>query len=567
MADDLSSLLGGLLNIQQQPQVNSGLLGGLNQALSPYGGQMGLGLSLLANSNSPGGFGSILGRSALEAQQQQFQNQQQRLALAQSTLGLGLSLQKQQALMAGMGGANVPQQAQAAVATDGAPPPSAGGVAPQQSAPNGGSGPIAAPQMAMPQGQPAQSGGFRLDQIPINGQSPDDYRRTLVLGQGMNLAEANDKIRAEQIQIAQQAVAPQLAALDTAVKAASPAQIVRANPQLAAMYMRSAAQVGVNPNMPPTDASVRSVFGYARNQLAASVGKGEEAPTVSLQTVKLKDGRTAQIDPVSGKMSIEAPSALVKVRGKDGKPVFVPEGQAAGMTPYNEQMAASDDALQSAAEDVANYKLPPPTGSKLLSGNWPEVMRLVKGINPNYDATQFTMKSKARQAFASGKQGDTVRSLSVATDHLDQLSKAATAMNNGDIQGANTILNFLSSQTGHPEVTNYEGMVDLVGDEVAKAVIGGPGAEGDRKGIQSKFSSHKAPGQIQGVISEYKGLMGSQLNGFRRQYERATGLKDFDDALSPEAMKELSGQTPAPAGGQTPSPHPADIAALLNKYK
>jgi hypothetical protein len=185
-------------------------------------------------------------------------------------------------------------------------------------------------------------------------------------------------------------------------------------------------------------------------------------------------------------------------------------------------------------------------------------MQAVQKENPSYDATQYVTKNKARESFATGRQGDTVRSLSVATDHLNQLQTAATAMQNGDIKLANTLVNTFATQFGRPEVTNFDSMKEIVGDEVAKAVIGAKGGEGDRQAIKAGFSSSGSPAQILGTIQQYKGLMGGQLKGLRQQYERTTGLKDFNDALSVNAQAELGGGSSA---------HPTEIQSLLDKYK
>lgn len=556
--DQISQLLAqlqgsGIFGVQPQPQVNSGLLGALNQSLGQYGGIMGLSSAIGAHSNDGGAFTSILGKSLQESQQLSSRNAQDKLQLAQTMMGLQNSLNDQKFAQQFLN-RGVTQQAQAAVATDGAPQG-----APQQQNPQGQQGAqqpgMPPPSMSpggpsgMPQPGP-QQGPADISQLPVGGMDPNFYRYA-AYKQGKDVLATNKEIHDQQLQAAQEAVKPQIAMLDTYAKSDSPAAYVKANPQMLAAFRQAAPQMGINPDTQMTDQTVRSVLNMQRNQLAARYQLGEEAPNVQLKTVKLPDGRTAQLDPVSGKLNIEAPSALVKVRGKDGKPVFVPEGQAAGMTPYNEQMAASDDALQSAAEDVANYKLPPPTGSKLLSGNWPEVMRLVKNINPGYDATQFTTKNKARMSFATGKQGDIVRSLSVATDHLDQLSQAASALNNGGLPAANKVANFFSQQTGNPAVTNFDSMKEIVGDEVVKAVVGSTGGVGDRDAIKKTFSDANSPQQLAGVIQKYKGLMGGQLKGLRQQYQRTTGLNDFDAALSDNAKTELTPQTAATSAPQT----------------
>lgn len=540
-ADYMQNLMGGLLNYSQ-PSVTSGLLGGNDPTMN-------LGLQLLANSNSGGHFGQILGQSALQAQQQGRQNQLQNLQLAQGLQSLAFTAQKNQALMDALGptGGSPPSAA----------PPPGDQPPPQQFLPGISQMPAQQPtaqQASMPQQVAAQSFDANTDisQIPIGGVPPAVARKVALLS-GKDPAQTEKEIHERQLQTYQEAVAPQISALDTVVKSGSPAQFVQADPKLQQIWAQIAPKLGYNPVRDFNDQTVRTALTFARNQISSRAQLPNETPIVPVQQVRLPDGRVAQVDTLTGKQTIEAPSSLVKVVGKDGKPVLVPEAKAVGMRPYNEMTAASDEALQSTAEDVANYKIAPPSGSKLLSGNWPEVMHLVKSINPDYDATQFSTKNKARQAFATGKQGDIVRSLSVATDHLDQLSQAADALKNKDTQVVNRVVNFFGQQAGHPEVTSFNAMKEIVGDEVVKAVVGNTGAAGDREAIKKTFSDANSPAQLQSVIQKYKGLMGGQLKGLRQQYERTTGLKDFDAAISDNAKAELT-PTPGAAAATAPSP-------------
>lgn len=534
--DILSQILQGGLLDYSQPQVNSGLLGG-----NP---NMNLGLSLLANSNTPGTFGALLGKSALETQQRQQDNafnQMKLLGLGQDLRMTGMQQQAMQQYMSRLAGGQQPQSAPQQVPQQ--PQQFLPGISqmPQQQT----AGMPAQPQtQVQTDQQPAMFGASSdIANTPINGMSPDMYRMYNA-AMKKNPLETEQEIRTSQVAAAQDQVRPQLDAADTLINSDRPAQYVKADPRAMAVWQQTAPRLGMNPITDYNDQNVRTALTVARNEAASRVNLPVIKPNVPLQTITLGDGRKAQLNTVTGKMDIESPSPLVKVVGKDGKAVYVPEARAAGMRPYNEMTAASDEALQATAEDVANYKLAPPSGSKLLSGNWPEVMKLVKGINPSYDGTQFATKNRARQAFATGKQGDIVRSLSVATDHLDQLSQAATALKNRDTTAINRVVNFFSSQTGNPAVTNFDAMKEIVGDEVVKAVVGATGAAGDREAIKKTFSAANSPAQLAGVIQKYKGLMGGQLKGLRQQYERTTGLRDFDEAISPTANAELGGSVP-----------------------
>jgi hypothetical protein len=181
------------------------------------------------------------------------------------------------------------------------------------------------------------------------------------------------------------------------------------------------------------------------------------------------------------------------------------------------------------------------------------VMAAVKQLNPDYDATTYATKQQARERFATGKQGDIVRSLSVATSHLDQLSEAADALNNGGIPAANKIANAWAKATGNSNVTNFDAMKEIVGDEVVKAVLGSGGAQDDRQAIKDAFHNANTPQQLQGVITHFEGLMGGQLSGLRRQYQKSTGLNDFNSFVSDVAQKKLSGAESGSSGSSSGS--------------
>lgn len=104
-------------------------------------------------------------------------------------------------------------------------------------------------------------------------------------------------------------------------------------------------------------------------------------------------------------------------------------------------------------------------------------------------------------------------------------------MKNGDYKLFNTIANRYLTETGHPEQNNFEGVRDIVADELAKAIIGGATALGDREEVKKRISSSSSPKILAGLIDEYRDLASAQLGGLRKQYESTTGRKDFDRFL------------------------------------
>jgi hypothetical protein len=161
------------------------------------------------------------------------------------------------------------------------------------------------------------------------------------------------------------------------------------------------------------------------------------------------------------------------------------------------------------------------------------------------------------------------RSIGVAVDHIDQLSKAAQALNNGNTPIFNQVAQAYAKQTGKAAPTNFSAVKDFVLDEVTKAIIGAGGGVGDREKAAQIVSNWQSPAQSAGAIKQLHSLMAGQLHGLESQYEQTTGRQDFQRYVSPRAAKVL-GLAPQQRMTGTlsaPSQHPSDIQAILQKYK
>jgi hypothetical protein len=206
--------------------------------------------------------------------------------------------------------------------------------------------------------------------------------------------------------------------------------------------------------------------------------------------------------------------------------------------------------METVAKGIADGKLAPLSGYALRTPGASLIMSRVMELNPDYDATQYGTRQKAEKDFATGKNGNTVRSFNVALSHLDTLSQLADALNNGNTQMINRLGNAISSQTGGPAPTNFETAKHLVADEVVKAVIGAGGALGDREAAQKVLDAANSPDQLKGAISTYQHLMAGQIEGMRHQYKATVGKDDFDDKyLSPEIRAMVAKFSSSPGGG------------------
>lgn len=203
--------------------------------------------------------------------------------------------------------------------------------------------------------------------------------------------------------------------------------------------------------------------------------------------------------------------------------------------------------VQGLVKNIAEYKTDPRTLST-KGGQRERFLAMAAQYNPNFDQINYAERLKAVKDFATGTQGNTVRSMNVGISHLNTLADLATALNNHDVQAVNSISNTIKTQFGVPAPTNFETAKGIVGDEIVKAIVGARGSLADREEAKKVISSAQSPQQLSQAIQTYKSLMAGQLHGLQQQYEGSTGLKDFSSKLSPETLRELG-----PPGGNAAS--------------
>lgn len=210
--------------------------------------------------------------------------------------------------------------------------------------------------------------------------------------------------------------------------------------------------------------------------------------------------------------------------------------------------------VETNAQAIAAGNMPPLTGNALRSPGAAATMARVMAIKPDYSAKDYGTGAKAEKDFATGKQGNSVRSFNVALSHLDTLSGLADALNNKDTKAFNRLGNAIATQTGAPAPTNFEAVKHIVADELVKAVTGGAGALGDREAAAKTIEAANSPAQLRGVIASYKELMVGQIHGLRDQYKATTGKDDFDTKYLSGAARAVShGGAAKPAGPTAPA--------------
>lgn len=518
-----------------------------------------LGLSLLANSNTPGGFGSIFGRSALQAGQNSQQAQLVQQQIEQAKL--------QQQMMRAQQGflqdyANPPQSNQ----------PPQQDQAPQQpqqdqefrpgisKMPDGGLLADAAPtlQPTAPQSPAPQSQtpswltpptAADISSIPIAGKSPQQIAAYDAYILKKDPLQTQKEIREQQFQLVQQQYAQKMTTMDNLIRTAQPSAAMKADPQLMAAWPQLAAQAGIDPSQ-YNDANVRTALTFARNKVASGIG----LPAIeSKSSVEWKD----------------AGDKLIPVYNNTGERVPGLSPISKGLTPEQSRDSKNfSDEASSLLASLAAQGVSLPAGLRSKEQQIATLNGLVKKYpdkSPDEIAgliktgqLDFAGNKKATLDFTTGKAGNTVRSLNVAVQHLNTLDGLSDALNNGNLTLLNKAANVWKTQTGQTGPTNFEAAKKIVADEVVKAIVGSGGGVADREEAAKTINAASSPPQLKGVIAQYKQLMAGQLEGLRQQYKASTGKDDFDEKFLMDATKkELEGK----------GAHPTNIQALMDKYK
>lgn len=206
-------------------------------------------------------------------------------------------------------------------------------------------------------------------------------------------------------------------------------------------------------------------------------------------------------------------------------------------------------AIEPAAKAIAEGRAPYPTAMALRTPMGMALISKALELNPNLDATTYQTRQKAEKDFATGAQGNSVRSLNVAVQHINLLQNAAKALDSGNIPLMNSIANQIGIQTGADPATTYNAIHGFVTDEISKAAIGGKTALGDRMKSGELLPANMSPAQRASQFQAVKGLLNGQLSGLRLQATQS-GVTNFDKYLSPDVLSEVGG---APAAAPAPT--------------
>ena len=230
--------------------------------------------------------------------------------------------------------------------------------------------------------------------------------------------------------------------------------------------------------------------------------------------------------------------------------------QKIGGSPLTGGTAADPD---SQARAISEYRQAPYSGASARSPRGQAIMDRVYAFNPDYDARRYNASNRAEINFGTGQEGRSLRAIQVADNHLQTLAQLGDAMQNKNIRLVNQIRNFWKEQTGEELPAGFTAAKQVVAAEVVKAVAASGGGVTERLEAAKNIDKQSSPRELHRVIQTYRQLLAGQREGFKGQYESATGKTDFDKRFPvPVGFSATAGPpiTSAPPATKSPRSQP-----------
>ncbi len=188
------------------------------------------------------------------------------------------------------------------------------------------------------------------------------------------------------------------------------------------------------------------------------------------------------------------------------------------------------------------------------------VMQQYRKENPHATADDL-MRFQARyarsqsiaRAFGGGERGRNLDTLNTVADHVVLLREYAEALNNNEIPRANQVLNRLATETGKPQVKDFNTVKTVMADEFVRLMTSTGGTESDRKNMNDLFEALGAPEQLAGTINAATRLISGRLKALEQHYagnDPASREEFQNELLTDTARQVFSAQMPAASAPQ-----------------
>ncbi len=206
--------------------------------------------------------------------------------------------------------------------------------------------------------------------------------------------------------------------------------------------------------------------------------------------------------------------------------------------------ATGEDALQGLTPEektfvrrIATYQQKAPSAS-FRNPRAIKLLGRVAMYNPNY-SEQYYGIDKDFASTAPTKPGGQIVSTNTAIRHLGEAYDAFQKLENSKLPGFNNFKNFLSKNTGNPDVVAYNAAVNRLGPELAKAFTGNVPALETIRGNLADLSAANSPAQAKAVLTQIApSMLLQRLDEVGSKYEDAMG-KPYPNLLHSEAAARV----------------------------
>lgn len=299
------------------------------------------------------------------------------------------------------------------------------------------------------------------------------------------------------------------------------------------------------------------VVGYAQGSGAVPLGGPDPMKPLDIAGKSLANQRTQQeINAANATAASTAAKAksdaeIARINALNAQEQYNaqhPPVSTSGIygTDYLKTLSPSDQAMVRALDEGRQAF---PQGSALRSPFWQEKLSQVAQYDPNFDATNFNARAKARANVISGKIGQSNNALNTAMGHLATLKgQIDGTASHGGMLGLATTVNAIENAylkgSGDPGVTNFKDTAAKLADELEAVYRNGGGAE---QGVVRQLQSldvNASREQKLGVIHNAMDLLASKMAANLSQYNFGMSGKPTWDMLDPHAKDILDNVAP-----------------------
>ena len=196
-------------------------------------------------------------------------------------------------------------------------------------------------------------------------------------------------------------------------------------------------------------------------------------------------------------------------------------------------------ALQNNVKAVAEG-LQPLSIASMRTGNREALAAMVSQYSPGAFGGRYASKAAVQKDFTSGPTAKNVTSANTVIAHIGTLDEMLDALKNNDLRLVNSVVNRLRTETGDPNVNNFDTAKQAVGNELMRVFRQVNASEAETKAWEERFKSSLGPDVLKGAIKTGVALLKGRIDAIDDQWKRGMETdKGFPNLISPRSKAVL----------------------------